>query len=470
MFSLIVGVIFALIAIVVLIYKMAPHDPENERQVRGAKMASKAKNALATLVLVIASLSTIFGSISYNDAGYCTHAQTAFGTEEASCSTGWFYTGWGRTTAWPHYVTIANTNDESMSGSSVRAPYPVRLSDNWNGDVTQSTRFAIPQDTQSFMVMHRTFRSPERLITTTLKPAVSSSLDSVSNLFSMEDYYAGGKRDEYKTEYRDAVTKGRPKVKQVVVSNVRGATASKMSSSDSDVAKDTSDLGNLASLRTEMQKVTVDGLVVREAHGYVQYGITVASAILENLDPDDLFEQQMQSRKDAASRRIVAQESRKEQEEQRLLAIQTGQTNIAKRQASAQVEQIAQTTEAETTKKLALIAAERMLEEADIARQTALIKLERAKIDAQAVTVSADATAYEKRVVLEADGALQQKLDAHVKVQKFWANAAAQINVPTQVFGGGGNTGNALGTVDQFMQIMTMQSAKALQVDTAITK
>ena len=163
-------------------------------------------------------------------------------------------------------------------------------------------------------------------------------------------------------------------------------------------------------------------------------------------------------------------ESRKEQEEQRLLAIQTGQTNIAKRQAEAQVEQIAKTTDAETSKQLALIEAERVLEEAEIDRQTSEIKLARAEIDAQAVIVTADATAYEKRVVLEADGALQQKLDAHVKVQKYWATAAAQINVPQQVFGGGGTTGNALGTVDQFMQIMTMQSAKALSVDTTITK
>ena len=49
----------------------------------------------------------------------------------------------------------------------------------------------------------------------------------------------------------------------------------------------------------------------------------------------------------SASRGIVAREQRLEQEEQRLLAIQAGETQIAKRQAEAKVVQIQQTTDAE---------------------------------------------------------------------------------------------------------------------------
>ena len=58
------------------------------------------------------------------------------------------------------------------------------------------------------------FRSPERLITTTLKPAVSTLK---INMYTMEEYYAGGE-DQFKGEYKEAIEKGRARVRQVTVS------------------------------------------------------------------------------------------------------------------------------------------------------------------------------------------------------------------------------------------------------------
>ena len=76
-------------------------------------------------------------------------------------------------------------------------------------------------------------------------------------------------------------------------------------------SQDSSNVGDTEVRRTIMEKVIVDGSEVRERHAYMSYGIVVSSAILENLDPDDKFEEQIQARKDAASRRIVAQVERK---------------------------------------------------------------------------------------------------------------------------------------------------------------
>lgn len=440
-----------------------------------ASMA-RVKNTVATVAILGGGVFGILGGMAYNDAGYCQHVRTVFGTESAQCDTGWYFLGWGSSTEYPHFITVANTTSVDAQGSAVSAPYSVRLADNWNGVVTQATRFAIPQDEEQFLTMARTFRSKERLVTTTLRPAVTSSLDSISNLFSMEEYYAGGQRDQYKTEFRDAMTKGRARVRQVT--DFRD-TMQTDSASDGAVANDlteeTDSVGSVATRRVFMEKVlNAEGAVIREVHDYAQYGIVVASAILENLDPDDLFEKQIQSRKDAASRRIVAQEERREQEEQRLLAIQTGKTEIAQRQAKAEVEQIQQTTEAETSRKLAVIKANQKKEEAQIAKQTSEIKLEQARIDAETQETLADAEAYERRVILEADNALQAKLDAWVTIQEKWAQAAADINVPSTVFnmGGGSDGSNAgtgnFGSVDAFMNLMTANAARQLALDPAI--
>lgn len=432
------------------------------------------KRALTTSLFIIGGVIGGFGAVGYNSAGYCTHIQTIFGTEDAKCTTGWYFSGWGFTTEYPHYITVAHSNAADAQGTSVNAPYSVRLADNWNGTVTQTTRFEIPRDREQFLKLHSTFRGAESLTNRTLRPAVLASLDSVSNLFSMEEYYAGGKRDQFKTEYRDAISQGRARVRQVTAARVGGGVVEgNAAPNDLEFTQDDTVQDNLNTRRVVMEKVTdTAGNVIREPHDFMQYGIVVSQAILENLDPDDRFEQQIQARKDAASRRIVAQEERREQEEQRLLAIQRGETQIAQRQAEARVEQIQRTTEAETEKQLALIAAQRQREEADIARATAEINLERARIDAEAVQVTADAEAYQKEVILEADGALAQKLEAWVEAQRVWADAASRINVPATVIAGGGESagtaGNALGTVDSFMQMLMVKTARDLQVDPTI--
>lgn len=414
------------------------------------------------------------GALAYNEAGYCQHIRTIFGTETHTCKTGWYVKGWGYSNAWPHFITVAHTDNMSAEGSSISGSYNVRMSDNWTGDVTQTTRFGIPQDAEQFIKMARDFRSPERLISTTLRPSVTAAIDTVANMFTMEQYYSGRMRDQFKIEFKDTIEKGQPlvEVKEIDVDN---PDASRAASSALAAAQDSSDVGDTDGRLIVTEKVRDEnGQEIRTQPEYLQYGIMVSQAILEKIEADPAFEEQQKKRKEAASRRVIAKEQRLEQEEQRLLEIANGETEIARRQAQAKTEQIQATTDAETKKKLALIEASRMKEEAEIQRETAKITLERARIDAEAVQVSADAEAYAKEAILTADGALQQKLDAFVETQKVWADAASKINVPSTIFnnGGaeGGNAGNALGTVEQFMGMMTMKAAKDLQVDPTISK
>ena len=461
-----IGIFFGIVAVIISFMRVQ-------------SQLQRLKKLGTTAFGVLSAVFTLSGAFSYNDSGYCQHVRTIFGSESNTCTTGWYFVGWGRSTAWPHEITVAHTVDATGESSStaftgsIMTPYRVRLGDNWVGDVTQTTRFAIPQDSEQFLSMVRKFRSPERLINTTLRPAVTASLDSVANMFTMEEYYAGGKRDQFKSEYKDAVEKGRARVRQISL-NEAGINVNRVAASNSKITQDTSEVGDTEVRKIIMEKITdTDGNVLRVTHDYNEHGIVVSSAILENLDPDDAFEQQIQARKEAASRRIVAREQRLEQEEQRLLAIQEGETNIAKRQAAAKVEQIQKTTDAETLKKLALIEAERMREEAEIAKQTAALQLDKARIDAESVQVTADAEAYAKEAILLADGALQQKLEAWVQAQRVWADAASKINVPATVIAGGdggNNAGSALSTVDTFMQMLMVKTAKDLQVDPTITK
>ena len=131
------------------------------------------------------------------------------------------------------------------------------------------------------------------------------------------------------------------------------------------------------------------------------------------------------------------------------------------------MDQIQRTTEAETEKQLAITEAQKKQEQAEIDKQTAQVNLEKARIEAETRRTLADAEAYQKKAVLQADNALAQKLDAEIEIQKIWAEAFAQRKVPQYVFGGGdGNTPTGSDSETKaFMQLLTMDAAKRLNYD-----
>jgi regulator of protease activity HflC (stomatin/prohibitin superfamily) len=133
------------------------------------------------------------------------------------------------------------------------------------------------------------------------------------------------------------------------------------------------------------------------------------------------------------------------------------------------VEQIEATTKAETRKKETVIEAERQKEQAEIQQETAEILLSKAKIDAEAVVVAAEAEAFKKEKILSADNALAQKLDAEIEIQRIWAEAFAKRSVPQTVFGA--NSGTPVGSdmeVKNFMQLMTLDAAKRLNYERSL--
>jgi len=190
-----------------------------------------------------------------------------------------------------------------------------------------------------------------------------------------------------------------------------------------------------------------------------------------DMRPNKKFVERMQLKQKASADRAIAREQRVQEEEQRLLAIARGEREVAERQAQAKVVQIQKTTEAQTEKQLAITEAQKLKEKAEIEKETAQIQLDKAKIEAETKRTLAEAEAYQKRVILEADNALAQKLEAEIEIQKLWAQAYSKRSVPTNVFGGGGDTPvGSDGEVRAFMQMLTLDAAKRLNYERDLDK
>ena len=71
---------------------------------------------------------------------------------------------------------------------------------------------------------------------------------------------------------------------------------------------------------------------------------------------------------------------------------------------------------------------------------------------------------------MQANGALEQKLEAYVEVQKAWADAFSKYtgSIVPQIASGSGEGKGANGAV-QFMDLMSMYAAKNLSLDMSTT-
>ncbi len=83
--------------------------------------------------------------------------------------------------------------------------------------------------------------------------------------------------------------------------------------------------------------------------------------------------------------------------------------------------------------------------------------------------LQAEGDAEYKRRVMQADGALQPKLDAWLKSQEYYANAIKEYKgnwVPGLVMGGvAGTTGTGPNSAQQMLDLLGVSAARQLQLD-----
>ncbi len=436
-------------------------------------------------VVVLVVLYVLSQSIFYAEPGYIYHVRTVTGTEAVVTDVGYKFYPFGRYNAWKRAMTVQasaegngilrkgafNAESESNQASANLPPLGIMFLDQVDAHAEATVRFSIPSDESSFLKLAHEYRSPENLLRTALLPAFKETLQANASLMAAEEYYAGG-RTEFNSEFENQMSNGIFLVKreEVVVKSNRTAT----SSANAALGTDQQQYGEDQKTVFQVKKVLDEnGQPKRKSQRFIDFGITVVSALVTDMRPNQKFIERMQLKQKASADRAIAREQRVQEEEQRLLAIAKGEREVAERQAEAKVEQIQKTTEAETEKQLAITSANKIKEEAAISKDTAQINFEKAKIEAETQRTLAEAEAYQKRVILEADNALAQKLEAEVRIQGLWAEAFAKRNVPTNVFGGGGTGAAPVGNDNEtkaFMQMLTLDAAKRLSYDRQITR
>lgn len=418
------------------------------------------------------------GFFFWAEPGFKYHVRTITGEEVMVQGSGFKPKVFGRVNAWKNSISvqsragaaeIVSAEEESeMLTASIPAKRVIFL-DQADARVSATARFELPSDQEAFLRLVRDFRTPDNMMRTELVPAFQETIEATANLMSAEEYFSGG-RSTFVTDFEDQLRNG---IYQVRRNQVIVEPTAPQGVGTANAALDTEQetFGDNQQVIYEVEKILdAAGIPRRKEQSFNRFGIKVVSARIIELEPNSAFKERMDARQDASARRAVAREERIEEEEQRLLAITKGERRVAEQQAETLVVQIKQTTQAETEKQLAITDAERQLESERILKDQAAVALERARLEAAAVKVKADAEAYAKAEIIKADNALQAKLDAEVEIQKAYAAAFAQRKVPSVYMAGAEGEGSeATDNGQALMAIVTAMMAQNIDYDRKVS-
>jgi regulator of protease activity HflC (stomatin/prohibitin superfamily) len=418
----------------------------------------------AGALVLIGTFNSVF---VYNEAGYQTHIRTITGEEKVVTEVGYATKWFGKATPWKQAQTLqfsivkeGETSREVDDGVGIDN-YRVTFLGNVDGVVEASTRFRMPQGEQ-FLKIAREYRTPDNFMQTAVLPAVKETLQTTASLMTADEYFAGS-RSEFSSNFDDQLRNGQFAVKRKEVQQVIETNRSEGDKLVSGAGID----GEQKRTAFVTEKETDDkGREVRKSQVFVGMGVDVVEARVPNILPNPQFLARMVKVQSAQADLVVARADRLKEEEAKLLAIARGQRNVEEKRQETLRNQVEQTTNAETTKLLAITAAKQAEESAAISKRTSVELLAKAEIDAKATKTTADAEAYAKKALILADGALTQKLATLENINSVWAQAAANAPVPSVMMGNGGGQGSSRQSeIGELMSIMAAKAAKDLSVD-----
>jgi len=390
---------------------------------------------LFTLIAII--LMTIqLNPFGYNDLGYRQIVETPTGKKYVVFGNG-MYTKFpgSKVTSYPNVITIANRG--ANTGSTVDgALIPIRFNDATEAVAQTVVRFRLPSIEKDMLLLHSEYINKEYLALKGLQPYTIECLKSSAQLMDSEIHYSGG-RAQLSQDFQNQLSNG------LYLLDIM------------EIAIKDSLTGEVKRVYENKVRVDETGLPIRKGSDLKQFGLTIASATIENVDYEDKVDEKLSKKIEASTRESVSKQNLITAQQEELTAAAEGRRQLVEIEYKEKQIQTQQLVEAETSVRLA---------EKDKEKQ--IISLEAAKLEAARIKELAEANAFKKKKIIEADGALEKKLNAYIRTQEMWAKAFENYTgdmVPQfQTGGSNGNAGNA-GTA--FMDLMSAKAAKDLTLD-----
>lgn len=340
---------------------------------------------------------------------------------------GWQWQGWGRAT---HYKKSKQFwFNSSKDPDEVNNSIDVKWNDGGHASISGSIRYDLPMVDATLIQLHSTFSSQEAIENALIKTNIQKAVYMTGPLMSSKESYAE-KRNALIFYIEDQASRGVYKTRQIEVKEADPLTGEEKMIT-----------------RVEITEKTPGQPLRQEESPIKNYGIHLYNLSINEIAYDKNVEDQIRTQQQAIMNVQTAIANAKKAEQDAITIAKQGEALAAKAKWEQEVIKAKLVTEAESRNRVA---------ELDLS--TARLNKDKQILDGQG-------EAEKKRLVMSANGALEQKMEVWLKSQEYWANAFSkyQGNVtPMYMSGGSGSTGNAAAN---FMDIMMMKSAKDLNLD-----
>jgi regulator of protease activity HflC (stomatin/prohibitin superfamily) len=340
---------------------------------------------------------------------------------------GWQWQGFGRAT---HYrksnqFWFSAPKEEGDPNQSI----DVKWNDGGHAAISGSVRYDLPTTSDQLIKLHSIFGSQESIESQLIKTNIEKAVYMTGPLMTSKESYAE-KRNDLIFYIEDQASRGVYKTKQIEVKEADPLTGEEK-----------------VVTRVEVLQKNPGQPVRQEESPIMAYGVRLYNISINGISYDQNVEKQIQTQQQAIMNVQTAIANAKRAEQDAITIAKQGEADAAKAKWEQEVIKAKQVTEAESRKKVA---------ELDV--ETARLNKEKQILEGQG-------EAEKKRLVMSANGALEQKLEAWVKAQEFWSTAFSNYKgnvTPLYMSGAQGGGGNAAAN---FMDIMMMKSAKDLSLD-----
>lgn len=407
---------------------------------------NKISTKLIAIIIALAAIALLATmGIGINDAGHRTVVQYPTGTLYVKFTPGIYLKWFGTTTTYNDVITFDFDKSAASVDSSIdQKGISVRYQDGGTGTVYGKARFSLPSDEVTMIHLHKAFRSNRGVSHKLIKSVTEEGMNLTAGLMSSEEAYAE-KRSIYTQWSSQQISKGKFQTKLEKIDTVDEGT------------------GKTVTKNIPVISYGEDGLPIHLNSDLVDYGVLVNGYQITDWDFEPKTLQQIATKREATMAIITAIANAERAKQDAITSEEQGKAHVMTAKYEKEVLKEQAVVDAQREKEVAMIAAEKNVE---VARQQKLEaeqkKLAAAEYKQEQILRGEGDGAY-KRLVMEADGALAQKLATYEKVMNRFAQAIEKQKWVPEVQMGGSSKGgdNAMSLIE----MMSVKAAKDLALD-----
>jgi hypothetical protein len=411
---------------------------------------------------VIALVITLFSTMGINNAGYRTVIQGVGGDMSVKYNAGIYFPMFGKTTEYPDYLTYDFSPLDGSCDFEQNDGIKLRYQDGGEGIVCGMANVMLPPagDEKGMIAFHKRYRSESGARVKLLNQTFPKVLNLTAGLMTSTEAYAT-KRSQFISMGKDQVENGLFQT-VMVERNVQVGVDSE---------------GNPEMQLKEVPEIVeVKGIIQYEDSDLEKWGVSLSQFDLKAWDFEPKTLDQIRLKRAAEMASVTAKANANKAYWQEQEAVANGAKNAATAKATAITAAQPMIENAKRDKQLAIIEAEKIKERAIELTLAATEEEKRQKAlalaavqEAKVIKTIANAEAHRKKVLVEADGALQLRLEAaKVMNRDAWAAIAKQKWTPEIVLGG--SSGGELNEVSAMVQTQLINNLKAIGVNPHIPK